>query len=174
MATSSEAARNSSGLLVRAACANSRGRMARPAPYIATTVTPPTSAVRPIPPSPPPAMAPSAKTIGTNARSWNNSSAKALRPSGPVVPVIGRTSAVEDSASAIASAAVAGTPTPTASSAAPIAAPDASSCMPPATNTAPRIAQRRRKDSSSPIEKSRSTIPTSAIGSIECGLVIVT
>ena len=59
-------------------------------------------------PSTPPcacgASAPSAKTIGTSARSSNSSIAKAERPTGLAVPTSGSTTAVDDKASAMPSA----------------------------------------------------------------------
>ncbi len=102
--TSRLADRNSSGLLVRAACANRRGSRKRPITSIAAIVAVPRSKVLTSPPEPSAwacgAIAPSRKMIGTIARSSNSSIASAERPTGLVVPTKGSTKAVEDRASA--------------------------------------------------------------------------
>ena len=176
--TSSEAARNSSGLLVRAACANSRGSSKRPPTNrIATvnTARPPTltnpaqPAAAAIGPS-----APSTKMIGTSARSSNSSIANAVRPTGLAVPAIGNTSAVEDRASAIPSAIDPVQASPISRCRpVPRIMPDAISCAAPVPKTNWRIDHRRLNDSSSPIENSSNTMPNSAKGSIACGSEIV-
>ena len=102
--TSRLAARNSSGLLVRAACPNIRGSSKRPPTNNAATVSTPRPSVvsKPIHPASPAegANAPNPKMIGTSARSSNSSIANAARPTALVVPAIGITKAVEDRASA--------------------------------------------------------------------------
>ena len=169
--TSSEIARNSSGLLVRAACANSVGSRNRPTSRIAAITATPPIATRPrLGPSP----APITNRIGTKARSSNNSIASAARPTALVVPAIGSTKAVDDIASATASQIALEKIIPVAASAAAISPAISNISAAPIPNTARRMANNRLKLSSSPIENSSSTIPKSANGSIPSGSVIVT
>ena len=169
--TSKEIARNSSGLLVRAACANSVGSRNRPTSRIAAiTATPPIAIRSRLGPSP----APITNRIGTNARSSNNSIASAARPTALDVPAIGSTKAVDDIASATASQIDGSSAKPTAPSAAAINPAIRSISAAPIPNTALRIANRRLKLSSSPIENNSITIPNSANGSIPPGSLIVT
>ncbi len=176
MTTSRHAARKTSGFLVRAACAKRLGRRSRPPNSKPTATAPPSNKVPSSGPTPAAAlgaMAPSAKTMGTSATSSNSSIPSAARPTADRVPTIGRTIAVEDSASARPRPMEPGNPCPMRCSPPPMMTAQASSSAAPTPNTIRRIDHKRRKDSSSPIEKSRSTMPSSANGSIRCELEIV-
>ena len=176
--TSRQADRNSSGLLVRAAWANRGGSSSRPRNSIATAVTPPIRIVPSSEPTPAPAacgaIAPSRNTIGTSARSSNNSIASAERPTGPWVPTSGITIAVEDKAKARPRAIAPVGPTPVRYSPPAMIAAALNSSAAPVPNTSRRMPHSRRNDSSRPIENSSRTMPSSANGSIACGFEIVT
>jgi hypothetical protein len=115
------------------------------------------------------------KMIGTIMMSSNNSIESAARPTGDLVPLIGRTIAVEEKASAKprASAAAVSIPlaSPTNSASAP---PLTSTSSAPSPNTSLRICHKRLKLSSSPIANSSNTMPKSAKGSSLTTLVMVT
>ncbi len=142
-----------------------------------TIVRPPSQSVSTSPSSPAAsargASAPSAKMIGTSARSSKISMASADRPTGPVVPTIGSTSAVEDNASAMPRPSAPASGWPIRLSAKPITNPEARSCAEPSPNTWTRIAHRRLNDSSSPMVNSSITMPNSANGSIASRSVMV-
>ncbi len=121
----------------------------------------------------PAAAVPRRKSKGTSARSSKSSMASAARPTGLVVPAIGSTSAVDDMASAKPSATALCAGWPITSRAPPIRTAPPSSSAAPIPKTSFRIATRRLKLSSSPMAKSRRMIPSSANGSIACGLEIV-
>ena len=104
--------------------------------------------------------------IGTSPRSSNNSIANAPRPTAPVVPASGNTSAVEDSASASPSPIAPGQSCPSTCSPTPMITADPSSSAAPVPNTWLRIVHSRRKLSSSPMVNSSRMIPNSANGSI--------
>ena len=112
--------------------------------------------------------------MGTIATSSNNSMASAQRPTRPSVPVIWSTIAVDESASASPSASAPVRLSPQASSKAPMSAADSTSSPEPTPNTSRRIAHRRRKLSSSPMEKSSSTMPSSASGAMRSSSLMVT
>ena len=121
-------------------------------------------------PSPCGAIAPSANTIGTSARSSNSSIASAERPTGLCVPTKGITIAVEDSASARPSATEPDALCPMAKTPPPIISAQPASSAAPTPNTSRRIESKRRNDSSSPTENSSRTIPSSAKGSMPLGV----
>jgi hypothetical protein len=107
MTTSRLAARNTSGLFVRAAWRKICGRKIRPSTSMTAMVTPPLNKVLANSVHAPSglvaidgASAPSMKMIGTSAKSSNNSMEKAARPTALWVPTIGSTTAVDDRASA--------------------------------------------------------------------------
>ena len=167
-------ARNNSGFFDRAAWANNAGRTKRPTKRMVTITSVPSTAMRPRLFDAAPPAAPMRNSIGTSARSSNRSIARAARPTGLCVPDIGNTSAVEDIASANASqSALIGGRLATIS-APPINAAVSSISAAPIPNTIFRIATRRRKLSSSPIENSKSTMPSSANGLIPSGSEIDT
>ncbi|MDG5972204.1 hypothetical protein JAGODDHD_02967 [Sphingomonas paucimobilis] len=118
-------------------------------------------------------MAPSAKMMGTSARSSNSSMAKAPRPTGLVVPTKGSTSAVEERVSASPSPIAPANPWPIKCNAPPIRIAEPSNSAAPVPNTSLRIAQSLRKESSNPMENSNNMMPNSAKGSIDSGLEIV-
>ena len=112
--------------------------------------------------------------IGTSAMSSNSSIASAARPTGLVVPAIGSTSAVEDSASASPSPSAPDQYCPIIAITSAISAALPISSIAPSPNTSRRIAHNRSNDSSSPIENSSRMIPNSANGAIASGSVMVT
>ena len=170
--------RNSSGLLVRAACANSGGNSHRPRISIAATVATPIAMTLANSANPPVAadgaIALNKKMIGTSAKSSNNSIASASFPTGLVVPAIGKTSAVDDSVSARPSPIAAAAVSPNNIRASAMSPPAPISSTAPKPNNGRRIAHNRLNDNSSPIENRRRMIPSSAKGAIEEGSVIVT
>ena len=178
MTTRRLAERNSSGLLVRAACANSRRNAIRPTTINAATTNTPCHSARTITCQPPPAawgaIAPSRKIAGTRARSSNSSMASAARPTDVRVPAIGRTNAVDDMASArpIPSAPFQCCPPTDSASASSRAEPMSSSA--PRPKTCRRMAHSRSNESSSPTENSSRTMPNSAKGLRRAALVMVT
>ena len=174
--TSNEMARNSSDFFDRAAWANRAGSRNRPATRMARITRVPLSATAPRLPAlaaAPPA-APIRNSIGTSARSSNNSIASAARPTGLWVPLIGSTSAVELIASARLSHNALCVGQSTATRKPPISAAVPSISAAPIPNTIRRIANSRLKLSSRPIPNSSRTIPSSANGVIPSGSVIVT
>ncbi len=169
MTTSRLADRNSSGLLVRAACANRRGRSSRPNSSIAPTTTTPSSRIFPSAPeigAAARAQAPrgrrrSAPGPDPRTAAWRRRSG---RP-GWSFRRAGRTSAVEERVRARPTAtAPPGREARSGRAYRPGASADSSSSAAPRPKTARRIAHRRRKDSSSPIAKSSRMIPNSANG----------
>ena len=99
--------------------------------------------------------------------------ASADRPTALVVPTSGRTSAVEESASAKPSAMDPLPLWPNRWSAPPISTAETISSAAQTPKTSRRIVHNRGKLSSSPIEKSRRMIPNSANGAIASGFEIV-
>ena len=177
--TSRLTARNSSGLFVRAACAKMRGRSSRPRTSMPMITPPPSRSVRPRSSHPPSAviageMAPRRKMIGTIATSSNNNIASAALPTGLLVPDIGSTRAVEESANASPSPKAPAGFCPRRYRTDPMIKPDASNSAAPTPKTRRRSDQRRLNDNSSPIEKSSNMIPISANGSIASRSLIVT
>ena len=175
--TSSDAARNSSGLLVRAACPNSRGRAKRPRIIIAAMTSPPCHSVVSMPSQPSPAalgaMAPRMKMIGTIMMSSNSSIDSAARPTGECVPAIGSTMAVDENASAKPSASAPVQNCPIIDRAIASELPITSSSIAPSPKTSLRICHSRLKLSSSPIVNSSRMMPNSAKGSSASGSDIV-
>ena len=110
---------------------------------------------------------------GTSAMSSNRSMANAARPTGELMPAMGRTSAVDDIASATPSAAALPGASPAAHSPPPISSVPSTISAAPIPKIARRIAARRRKLSSMPIEKSKRMMPNSANGSMPCWSVMV-
>lgn len=111
--------------------------------------------------------------IGTSARSSNSSIEKALRPTGLVVPTIGSTRAVEERASAKPRPIAPAQPWPRIWRPIAISPAATVSSAAPRPKTSRRMLHNRRRDSSSPIEKSSRMMPSSANGAIEAGSVIV-
>ena len=178
MITNRQAARNISGFLVRAAWAKRRGRINRPPTSISPTVTKLNNSVHPSAASPASCaigpIAPRKKMIGTIATSWNRRMPSAALPTGVLVPDIGRTSAVEDRASARPRPKAPIGFWPRATSAPAISNPQPISSAAPTPNTVPRICHKRFIESSRPIEKSSRTMPNSAKGSIASRSEMVT
>ena len=175
--TSRHAARNTSGFLVRAACANRIGSSSRPPNSMPTATAPPSSNVPSSGPTPAVALgdiAPSANTIGTSARSSNSSMPSAARPTALCVPTSGSTIAVDESASANPSPIDPGMPWPMRCSPTPMITAAPTSSAAPTPNTIRRIDHKRRNDSSRPIENSNRTMPSSAKGATASGFEIVT
>ena len=178
MTTRRLAARKSSGLFVRAAWANMRGRIIRPRTSIASTVATPSNSVMPrlFAPDMPAvgASAPSRKMIGTIATSSNRSMARAARPTGDVVPDMGRTRAVEESARARPSPIAPPQFWPTAFNAVPMISAESRSSAAPTPKTSFRKDHNRLNESSSPMVNSNRMMPNSANGASLPGSLIVT
>jgi hypothetical protein len=167
--------RKSSGLFVRAACANRTGSVNQPTTNIRMIVIAPKAAALARCSSPPlPPSAPSKKMIGKRARSSKSSIGKASRPTLLEIPAIGRTSAVDDRASASPSPSAASLLLPSATRPPAIRTAETISSAAPKPITRRRMPHSRRKESSNPIEKSRRMIPSSANGPIASGSVIET
>ena len=171
------AARNSSGLLVRAACANRRGRAMRPTTSRTSTTRPPCHSVSTRPSQPSAcalgAIAPSMKMIGTMAMSSNSSIESAARPTGVCVPEIGNTIAVEERAKASPRPIAPVQYWPIIDSAIARLVPMITSSSAPSPKTSFRICHNRLNESSRPIENSSRMIPNSANGSRLSGSLIV-
>ncbi len=166
-------ARKISGFLVRAAWANNGLSIMRPTASMAKTTSTPSEAVRissPISPWPP--ISSIRNSIGTSARSSKTSMAKAVRPTGPSVPEMGRTRAVEDMASARPRAMAAGAAVPLTNRPAEMSrAQPISSALPVPSAVRPMLFS-RRKLMCSPAENSSRTMPSSANGSMPSGSLI--
>ena len=113
----------------------------------------------------PPASSGTAATIGMKARSWNSSTEKVSRPerwpSRFRSASIGRTMAVEDSASPAPSTVAAAQVAPNQCAAAASTAAVTTTCAVPSPNTARRITQSRCGRTSSPMRNSNITMPSS-------------
>ena len=116
--------------------------------------------------------------MGATIRSWNSSTASAVRPTGWVARFSSvstcMTIAVEESASARPTAIAAGTVAPVTTAAPPISTALIPACRPPAPSTARRNAHSRSKESSRPRRNNRNSTPSSAKGSAAAGSAIET
>ncbi len=170
---------NSSGARERAAERNSgrssrrptRMMPARPAQAIASAVS--GRAARP----PWGATMATAISSGATIRSWNSRTANTERPARacrrPASAIAGRPMAVEDMARAAPTASAAGQPSPKRVAATAIRPPVSRNSPAPKPNTWRHISRNRSNDSSSPIENSRNTTPSSAMSEICSGLATV-
>ena len=118
--------------------------------------------------------APSRKMIGTSAKSSNSNMASASLPTGLVVPEIGNTNAVDESASASPRPSAAVLFSPRSASGMPISSAPPMSSVAPNPIRDPRICHNRLNDSSRPMENSNRMMPSSANGSMRSGSLIVT
>ena len=168
MTTSKLIDTNNSGLFVRAACPNRRGKKKRPSTSIPTMTSAPchNMVTRPVHESAPAcgANAPKTNIIGTMAKSSNSNMAKADLPTAECVPDIGSTNAVEESANATPMPMAAVAPYPNRYRPAAIIRPAPNNCAAPTPNTKRRIFHNLRKDSSRPMENSNKIMPYSPMG----------
>ena len=168
--TRRQAAMNSSGERVRATSWN-RGRSARrPATTMRTRAMAACPSARAsAPPTSAPSLRPStamANSIGATARSWNSSTAKLARPAGVFRRFCsartGRTTAVEDKASARPTMTEAANGTSRANRMMPMTREEASTWADPSPKTRRRRVRSRSHDSSTPIMNIRKITPNSA------------
>ncbi len=170
ISTNRQAAMKNSVERVAATRWNSGRSTSRPRPTMAAMASAAGASVQSRPGTAPPASrlarneAPNRR--GATARSWNSSTAKAVRPAPEFSRLrsasSGITIAVEDRASVPPSSAATATGTPMPIPAAIRTSPDTPTCNGPSPNTSRRRADRRSNDSSSPIMNIRNTTPNSA------------